>query len=392
MEKVASSNLVFRFFLYWNFSCDFPVICYQKSYILMIMKSYTQSITRICFSILGISLLFAALSGTIKIQKSSTAQDIMTNPSNNFREYQQEWWQPWELEREQKMVEHIEQLSGELLVSPKESWFWWSQIISSAQDFLYVWMYNVTHRDSKALIKSLARDGVKIRMIIEDDKYGPDEEQMPRGWGIQVRNDAKLNTNFIHAKVLVSSTFYVIQTANLTFDGFNAQREYYVVGRDKAILQNLKMLFEKDRAWEPLVDADIHPNLIVCPVDCREKISWMLRSAKESIYIENQYLEDSGIIDILYSQKHLDLKMIFPKDKDNIKIDAWWLADHIKLLTSPRIHAKAILIDKKYLIISSVNFSTNSLDNNREIGIIITNQDAIEKFLKAFWKDWEKAK
>jgi cardiolipin synthase len=253
-------------------------------------------------------------------------------------------------------------------------------------------MYNITHRDSRVVIKTLAKEWVQVKMIVEDDKYGPDEEEDPWGRGIQVRNDAKMHTNFIHAKTLVSDNFYVIQTANLTYGGFNDQREYYVIGNDPYILNNLKLLFEKDRRGEEIRPEDIHPNLIVCPIDCREKITWLLRWAKESIYVENQYLEDPEIIDILYSQKHLDLKMIFPKDEDNVKIDIWWLQWNIRLLTTPRIHAKAILIDHKYLVISSINFSTNSLDNNREIGIVLTNKEAINKFLNTFEQDWERAK
>ena len=228
-------------------------------------------------------------------------------------------------------------------------------------------------------------------MILEDDKFGIDRPQDPRGRWIQVQNDGKLRTNFMHAKVLLSEDFYIIQTANLGFDAFFRQREYYVAGRDPAILANLKMLFEKDRNGESIQAEDIHPNLIVCPIDCREKISWYLRAAKKSIYTENQYLQDPEIISILQSQRNLDVKIILPKDEKN-RVDAPGLETATRVLTKPYIHAKAILIDEQYLIISSINFSNNSLDNNREIGIIITNPEAIQKYLQQFHKDWQQAK
>lgn len=252
-------------------------------------------------------------------------------------------------------------------------------------------MYDITHRESRTLIKSLAKQGVKVRMILEDDKYGIDKAQDPWWRGIQVQNDSKLHTNFIHAKVLMSEDFYIIQTANLGFDAFNRQREYYIAGKDPSILANLKMLFEKDRKGEAIKSEDIHPNLIVCPIDCREKISWYLKAAKKSIYTENQYLQDPEVISILQSQRDLDLKIILPKDEKN-RIDAPWLENATRLLTKPYIHAKAILIDETYLIISSINFSANSLDNNREVWIIVTDPIAIQNFLQQFRKDWQEAK
>jgi phosphatidylserine/phosphatidylglycerophosphate/cardiolipin synthase-like enzyme len=51
-----------------------------------------------------------------------------------------------------------------------------------------------------------------------------------------------------------------------------------------------------------------------------------------------------------------------------------------------------MLIDDQYLMVSSINYSTNSMDNNREIGVIITNREAIDYFMERFSKDRAKAK
>lgn len=59
----------------------------------------------------------------------------------------------------------------------------------------------------------------------------------------------------------------------------------------------------------------------------------------------------------------------------------------ISIVKTPYPHAKMMLIDDRYLLISSINYSTNSMDHNREIGIIITNPDAIEYFKTRFLQD-----
>lgn len=224
-------------------------------------------------------------------------------------------------------------------------------------------------------------------MIIEDNKYGPDQEQEPRGWWIQTKNDQKLHTNFVHAKTLISQDFYIIQTANLTYSAFHNQREYFVIGTNSEINQNLKDLFRLDWDGHRIHSKDIHPNIVFCPTDCRHKITTLLSSAKESIYIQNQYIDDEEIIWILQDQYNawIDLKVNLPLDE---KDGHFTNSDYIKYLKSPRIHAKAMLIDKKYLLISSINFSQNSLDNNREIGIILTDSNSINNFLKQFDTDW----
>jgi phosphatidylserine/phosphatidylglycerophosphate/cardiolipin synthase-like enzyme len=51
------------------------------------------------------------------------------------------------------------------------------------------------------------------------------------------------------------------------------------------------------------------------------------------------------------------------------------------------MHAKAILIDEKFLFIWSINFSTYSIDQNREIWILIINNEIINNFLNIFNQD-----
>lgn len=293
-----------------------------------------------------------------------------------------------------RSVQDILPMSGELLISPDYSRHLRKKSIQGTNNSLSIWLYNITHEDSRALIKDLARRWTQVRMILEDDKFGTDEVQDPRWWWIQVRNDAKLHTNFVHAKTFVSSWFYIIQTANLTHSARNKQREYYIVGHNPQIIANLQMLFDKDRNGQRVDAEDIHPNLVFCEIDCRHKITELISSAKESIIIQNQYVEDEQIIWLLSDKINagIDTRINLPQDEGDRAKDLPFLDNHVKFLKSPRIHAKALLIDRKYLLISSINLSTNSLDNNREIGIIITDTGVIDTFLKQFDEDWWNSK
>jgi phosphatidylserine/phosphatidylglycerophosphate/cardiolipin synthase-like enzyme len=77
------------------------------------------------------------------------------------------------------------------------------------------------------------------------------------------------------------------------------------------VLQSLKNIFNKDRVGEPITSKDIHPNLVICNINCRTVIESLLKQAKESIIIQTQYIDDPTLLDILSQQQKLpELKIL----------------------------------------------------------------------------------
>ena len=62
----------------------------------------------------------------------------------------------------------------------------------------------------------------------------------------------------------------------------------------------------------------------------------------------------------------------------------------VKLIRSPYIHAKLVLADGTRGWIGSENFSANSLDNNRELGILLRHPDILKTLAATFEQDWAK--
>lgn len=116
------------------------------------------------------------------------------------------------------------------------------------------------------------------------------------------------------------------------------------------IAQNLYDLFQKDRRAEPLEYMDIHPAVLVCPINCREKIMYALANAEKSIAIEAQYLEDEALIALLSEKiKTTDVRIIVG-EYQNIDL-LGELTSVTKILKEPYLHAKNILIDDEHLIV-----------------------------------------
>ncbi len=112
-----------------------------------------------------------------------------------------------------------------------------------------------------------------------------------------------MGTEYVHAKTFIIDSGFIIQTANLTHSAFAKNREHFFQSYHTGVLQSLQTIFEKDRHGEKITIKDIHPNLVICNINCRGVIEHLLNSAQESIIIQTQYIVDNAIRAILKEKK-----------------------------------------------------------------------------------------
>jgi phosphatidylserine/phosphatidylglycerophosphate/cardiolipin synthase-like enzyme len=118
--------------------------------------------------------------------------------------------------------------------------------------------------------------------------------------------------------MMVNEDGFRIQTANLTKSSLESNREHFYYGTDPDIRENLVKLFDIDRQGSGLKASDLHPNLVVCPMNCRAIVEALLESAKESILIQTQYILDPQILQIVRHQStKVDLNIIVANTDTN---------------------------------------------------------------------------
>jgi phosphatidylserine/phosphatidylglycerophosphate/cardiolipin synthase-like enzyme len=63
---------------------------------------------------------------------------------------------------------------------------------------------------------------------------------------------------------------------------------------------------------QPIKMDALHPNLVVCPFNCRQHIESLLQHAQTSIIMYQQYIADTNIQKILRAKKDagIDVKII----------------------------------------------------------------------------------
>ncbi len=260
---------------------------------------------------------------------------------------------------------------------------------------LYMWQYSITKHESIQLFRNIAYRGAEVLVILENEMFGwntkawRDFLHKVSSSPIQVQSDEHLGLVYQHAKTFITDNHVIITTANIWFQWFRRNREYRFVTDYKPIVDNLTDLFQKDWQWKHIASEDIHHALLFCPLNCREKLHDFIESAEHTIFIQAQYLQDPVFLAQLKEKQDLWV---------SVQIIAWRFQDEDLLtwfenryiMDTPYLHTKNILIDHNVLLIGSMNFSTNAIENNREISIITTDQESVDVFRRQFYVDWNR--
>ena len=268
---------------------------------------------------------------------------------------------------------------------------WW------VEGALHVETYDLTEKKVKSLFTQLLQKNVKINLIMENQKYQQfkstrkEIQKYFSGYsGFAIKNDKQMHTEYQHSKFAVRNQGALIQTSNLNASSFTNNREYIFYTEHPGIIASLSGIFYKDRTGLPILKSDIHPNLAVCPINCRGIIEWLISGARSSIMIQNQYIDDNRIRDFLLARQKMlwisNIKIQLPGTESNQELLRVF-GSSLHLFKKPYLHAKMLLIDEKILLLSSINLSANSMDNNREIGILLTDPIVIREFIEQFRKD-----
>ncbi len=296
-----------------------------------------------------------------------------------------------------KQLECIKNITGEFFRSPGESFKKEFTLFNTTTTSLDLRTYEFTHKDFKSALKKMASSDVDIRIIVENNKYKQYQNTLKElqkyfsgTSNIQLKSDIQMGTEYTHAKVNLIDSGFIIQTANLTHSSFEKNREHFFLSYDTGIRNSLHTIFEKDRNGEKITMKDIHPNLVVCNINCRGVIEQLLESAENSIIIQTQYITDNTLRNILKTKKSLpEFKLLVADTDDNDDLIRYFWSDYARKFTKQYNHTKMMLIDHKILLLGSMNLSSNSLDNNREIWILLLDPTIIDEFATQFYTDRE---
>ncbi len=272
-------------------------------------------------------------------------------------------------------------------------------IIDLAEQRVYLEVYMFTEKRIRAAIKKANERWLDVKVLLEKNPYMAPTmnraafEELEKAW-VDVAWSNPKNYSLNHSKFMVVDDKVVISTWNYSYSTFAYNRDFFLVIEDKLFLEDILSIFLNDFAWNKV--SFYNHNLVLSPDYSRKKLEALISNAKESLVIYFPYTTDERLEDLLFQKvkEWIDVSMIVSSevldDEEEKKLfeKFWGNGIKIKAIKKPKIHSKSILTDSKYLYIWSINFSSYSIDKNREIWLIIKNEDVIEEFLNVFWGDF----
>jgi len=274
--------------------------------------------------------------------------------------------------------------------------------LNGAQESIRLKVYLLTNPHIIEALKAAVQRGVSVRMILELNPYGgaidPNIVIDLRDHGVQLKGDSRV-FNYTHEKsVVIDDEVAFIMTGNMTTSSFTANREYGIITRDPRDVAEIGAVFEADWAREGIDLSE--SRLIWAPDNARERILAFIDEAQSTLDIEQQNMQDPEVIEHIEAalRRGVRVRIIstprYPieEDMDEPGRDRLRKAGAlVRYLDDPYVHAKVFVIDGQRGFVGSENLTTNSLDFNRELGILFDEAEPVAQLAAQFAADWAKA-
>jgi cardiolipin synthase A/B len=203
--------------------------------------------------------------------------------------------------------------------------------------------------------------------------------------------------------MIIDGTTAYIMTSNFSRSALGGSsgsssytnREYGIIDTNSTDVQAVTAIFNAD--WNETTAQFNDPNLVVSPINSRNAFNTLISSAHHTLLIEAEEMNDSDIEHALANaaQHGVQVEVILPaasssSGDSNSQGIAAIKQGGLQVREDPQLymHAKIIIVDGQRAFVGSENISTQSLDQNRELGIIVSDTAVLNKLQATFQYDW----
>jgi phosphatidylserine/phosphatidylglycerophosphate/cardiolipin synthase-like enzyme len=277
--------------------------------------------------------------------------------------------------------------------------------ISGARVSIWAEVYLLTDRTVIRALEDAVRRGVDVRVLLEAHPFGSGDISAARtleelqAAGVSAR-PANPVFRYTHEKALVvdAATAYIL-TSNLSRSGLGgsasgANREYGVIDTDPHDVAQIAAIFTAD--WNHTTAVLDDQRLVVSPLNARAGLAALIGGAHALLQIEDEEMLDRLSEDLLIAaaRRGVAVQIILPApgaSTPDSSADVMRLSQggvRVRYLVAPYMHAKLVVADGAVAFIGSENFSSTSLDENRELGITIGEPQALATLSHVYAQDW----
>jgi phosphatidylserine/phosphatidylglycerophosphate/cardiolipin synthase-like enzyme len=247
---------------------------------------------------------------------------------------------------------------------------------------IHMTMYMLTSTEMINALVARAKAGKEVKVILNQNfpsgtSGNPNQSAYTTltSNGVQVRWSPGTFT-YTHSKSIILDNKTVwIMTMNLATSALIENREFLAIDTDPADVAEAEAIFQADWNSQPITTSG---KLIVSPYNSRDRMLQMLNAAQKTIDLEGESISDYMIVGALVARAKagVAVRVVLASgntfDKQTQAV-AQLKAAGIKVVevSRPDIHSKAFVVDGTIGYVGSINFSTNSLMYNRELGVVL---------------------
>jgi cardiolipin synthase A/B len=288
-----------------------------------------------------------------------------------------------------------------LYTEPDDGFSWLYNQINDATSSIDMTMYELSDSTAEADLVAAEQRGVNVRVILDAREESTNEA----AYDYLTENGVSVvwswdNYYYTHEKSIVfDNTTADIMTLNLTSEYYSTSRDFAVVDTDPNDVSAVVNVFNADYAHES-VTPGAGDDLVWSPTTSETDLLGLIDNAKYSLQIFSEEMDDSSVVDALCNAAENGVTVQLVGENEDGEYDSEYnqLYDcgvqisYYSSSTGFYIHGKAILADygdsTSQIFIGSQNFSSTSLTENRELGLIINDQSIESSVNSTFSTDF----
>lgn len=272
--------------------------------------------------------------------------------------------------------------------------------LNQAHSSIDVELYLLTDNAVISALENAATRGLHVRVMLESHPYGggsPDQIlQQLQSYGVSTEyTNPAFNLTHEKAMIIDATTAYIM-TCNLAKSALGGSpratnREYGIIDANATDVKTVSDIFNAD--WNRISYSLDNNNIVLSPVNARSDFTDLINSAQSSLVIEAEEMQDTPVEQAIVSaeKRGVNVQVILPSgSSSNANGIATLDQGGVQVREDPTLymHAKMLVVDGKLAFVGSENISSYSLDQNRELGILVSDQSVLSTLQSTFQSDW----
>jgi phosphatidylserine/phosphatidylglycerophosphate/cardiolipin synthase-like enzyme len=274
-------------------------------------------------------------------------------------------------------------------------------LINGAKTSIDLTMYELQDTTAEDDLGAAAARGVDVRVILDR------REKSANTTAYNYLNSHKVHVvwssstyYYTHEKsMVVDNTTALIMTLNLQSQYYSTSRDFGVADTDANDIAAMDKVFNADFAATSVTPGD-GDDLVWSPTDSQTQLLGLINGATSSLRIYSEEMDDTTVTNALAAAAKRGVSVQVVGENESGEYDSEFTTlvnagvqvSYYSSSTGFYIHGKVIEADyntsSAKIFIGSENFSSTSLNENRELGLIISDPTIMSSIASTFATDF----